>query len=781
MKRKAKFLSVLLIMALLISLQPSSLSVIAADYVAPVSGLNVEKTAEPYGAADADGRQVFKLNITAVTESNIVVTSKPCDIILVLDDSGSMDYSINNYSYEPRTTTPNTNRAYYVKVDGKYYEVNYDRYQNNPNPQPDLYAWRYDADPGSDDEWRYVSWSVSGDDNAAGNADPSNPTAKPFYTRSTTTITKLQALKNAANAFVQTVYTQSPESKIAVVSFAYDAENITGGLVNISNGSGVNSSITNAINSLTGSGATHSNEGLGTAVDIFQADTSTDRTRVVVMFTDGEPGNYGFDDNDGSRYAAAAINQAAVLKSNRGNLINSNVTFNSYTAGSNIDEPRTAVNEPGCGSLVYSVGIFPADVDVLAHRYMAWVSSDNDNSQSATSSEGYDYYFTADSADSLNDIFQSIAEETGQTLENVSIIDYIDPRFNIVNASGDVLNIGDSITIGTETGIIKQNSSGIYIEWIKDKIEPGTLAEGKGFSGSFYIKPKSDFIGGNVIPTNIANLSAIYVGGQSIASLPNPTVNVVFKLNVSDITDDIFLGEGILKSQTEAQDIMLALNPDYSYPAGFIAYNWNAGFTTDVKPTANSSYTLTATASPYNYIDFSNASVWTPLNNGTTLIGYTKSTGEIYYLPVGTAATQISSSGVYNIIIRTGSISIAKYVNGACNPNQTFVFEIKQYDDVFKTNLIRTFYETIRVENSNNSRLIINLPIGYYEIKELADWSWQYDINGAQTAVATLGMNANGSRNIGKTTASVSFENSSKQIKYLNSIDWVINRFSGDE
>ncbi|NMC57695.1 MAG: hypothetical protein GYA50_10790, partial [Eubacteriaceae bacterium] len=374
-----------------------------------------------------------------------------------------------------------------------------------------------------------------------------------------------------------------------------------------------------------------------------------------------------------------------------------------------------------------------------------------------------------------------IASETGQTLENVAIRDYIDPRFNIVNASGDVLNIGDSITIGAETGTIRQDANGIYIEWIKAKIEPGTLAQGKGFSGSFYIKPKSDFIGGNVIPTNIANLSAIYVGGQSIASLPNPTVNVPFKLDVSDLTDDIFLGEGILKSQTEAQNNMLILNPDYSYPAGFMAYNWNPGFTTDVKPTGNTSYTLTATASPYNYIDFSNTSVWTPLIKDSVLIGYTKSTGESYYLPVGNGATQISSSGAYNIRVRTGSLSITKYVNGTCNPNQTFVFEIKQYDDAAKTNLIRTFYETIRVDNSNNSKMIISLPKGYYEVKELADWSWQYDINGAQIASETLGMNANGTRNIGKTTASVSFENTSKIIEYLNSIDWVINRFSGDE
>ncbi len=392
-----------------------------------------------------------------------------------------------------------------MKVNGEYIQVTYSSS-----------GWRY----GSPGNRRYVTWDPNGDDNSPGSTSSSTPTAKPFYTISTSSSSKLQALKNAANAFVQTVFTQSPSSKIAVVSFSTDAHNLTGGLVDVSNGSGVDSSITSAINGLTAGGATHSNEGLGIAADIFQADSATERIRVVVMFTDGEPGNYGFDDNDGSRYAAAAINQAAVLKGQRGQLINSNVTFNGFTAGSSIDQPRTAVNEPGCEAVVYSVGIFPANVDVLVHRYMAWVSSDNYSSQTATSSSGYDFYFTADSADSLNDIFQSIAEETGQTLEDVAIRDYIDPRFDVVNASGDILNVGDSITIGGETRLIKQDSNGIYIEWIKDKIEPGTLAQGKGFSGSFYIKSKSDFIGGNVIPTNIANLSAIYVGGQSIASLP---------------------------------------------------------------------------------------------------------------------------------------------------------------------------------------------------------------------------------------------------------------------
>ena len=117
---------------------------------------------------------------------------------------------------------------------------------------------------------------------------------------------------------------------------------------------------------------------------------------------------------------------------------------------------------------------------------MGLVSSDN------KSTAPFEHYFTADSVDSLNDIFQSIAQETGQTLENVAIRDYIDPRFNIVDTNGDILNIGRQHNNRHRNRNYQTKFERIYIEWIKDKIEPGTLAQGKGFSGSFYIKPKSD-------------------------------------------------------------------------------------------------------------------------------------------------------------------------------------------------------------------------------------------------------------------------------------------------
>ena len=77
------------------------------------------------------------------------------------------------------------------------------------------------------------------------------------------------------------------------MSFNTSSTDHTDGLVAISSGGGVNSTITNAINGLSATGGTYPHTGLSTANDIFQGDTSTDRNRVVIMFTDGEPGQQG--------------------------------------------------------------------------------------------------------------------------------------------------------------------------------------------------------------------------------------------------------------------------------------------------------------------------------------------------------------------------------------------------------------------------------------------------------------------------------------------------------
>ncbi|WP_193708246.1 vWA domain-containing protein [Alkalibaculum sporogenes] len=832
-----------------------------APYVDPQEhGLTLTKTATP-----TDGNK-FRLDLTATTESDIVTTIKPSDIIMVLDRSGSMSDLL---SYTPITSAPSTNSNYYVKVDGSFIQVSYSSNR-----------WSYK--PGILYRTRYVTWDINGDDNSAGNTSSSNPRPKPFYRR----VTRLQGLKDAANAFVNKVYAESPDSRIAIVSYSGNVTNNTGGLVNVKSNNTVNNTITNAINGLNADGATHSNKGMGMAKDIFQADNSSDRNRVVIKFTDGEPGNYGFDNNDGSRYAAATINQAAVLKGARGTTLSSDVSFNNQRAGNgNIDGPKVVSNEVGCGATVYSVGVFDSNVNTLVHRYMAWMSSDNKTN--ATNSNGHDYYFTADSTESLDSIFQAIAEETGETVEDVVIKDYINPAFDIVDANGNILEIGDTITVSGETGTIMIDDKGIYVRWTKARIRPGTIAEGKGFKGSLFIKPKSDFIGGNNIPTNTLNISAIYTEGNNIGSFPNPLVNVPFNISVKNIQDYILLGESVPKSVEVVQEEIVNQNLHYNYPNGMLEYSWSPNLTSDTKPTTTTDFNLNITAEPINYISFNDQSIWEPISGGYK----NKNTGEIYNLAVGTVAVGKADTGTYTIRpvkpefagstyniflgetsgdggastlsnaitlsipnkdiagvdiptniknnlqnrlsgyknrltfkvdainpatapsyiaplsgykpvedtilkvkakydstdvqnnipvtinVKQGSLTITKAINGTVNPNQTFVFEIKQYDDTDKTTLIKTFYETIRVSSEQNNRTIIKLPKGYYEVSEKDDWSWKYNVVGNKMKFDTLGLNANGSRNINKINGETTLSNQSKVIKFLSSDDWVVNEF----
>jgi len=658
LKRIGKILSVMLILALLILYGPSSISIKASGYTEPIEGLTINKIASVFKATN-DGREIFKIDITAETESNIITIPKPCDIVLILDNSSSLNGNLDVPQGSPKLTVQ-------------------------------------------------------------------------------------EGVKQAAKDFIANVALNSPDSKIAVVNSKPALEDTTStGLRDVPE---EQAALNNAVDNLTITGAVHIENGLQKAKDIFSGMTY-----------------------DQERYRFVIIVQG---NSNWGN---TEVEIDNLAS-----ELKGATDAGHC--IIYAIGVY--DKFNSMDQSMWEVSS---NTEYGITPLNYlpnnpingkeNFYKTAYSADSLKAIFDGIAEETGNTLENVVIKDYIDSRFNAVDAYGNILGAGSEIIVDGVTGTIKQDSNGIYVEWVKDKIEPGTIENGKGFKGSFYIKPKDDFIGGNVIPTNIENISALYTDGQNIASLPNPTVNVPFKLNVADIADEIFLGEAVLKSPEQAQNSMLAPNPLYGYPGGLLSYIWDPAFTADTKPTIDTGFELTVKASPINYIDFSDTG-WSEIEVDKV---YKKSTGEIYYAPVGTAANLISDTGTYSITVKTGKLAINKSIIGNADANQTFVFEIKQYDDINKSNLIKTFYETIRVADDTNARTIINLPKGYYEVTELKDWSWQYNLTSNITVGDTLGMDVNGTRNINKTEASASFANVSKTINYLDSIDWVLNEFAGGE
>ena len=215
---------------------------------------------------------------------------------------------------------------------------------------------------------------------------------------------KIDALKDAVNGFIDKVAEKSPNSSIAIVKFGGKINNrigndkywfstgpISGEYINYtqtvkaltpaSNTTELNA----AVDALWAGGYTPAHLGLQLAKGIIENDPNTDRQKVVVLFTDGEPN--GVESTNGFETSAAnsAISNSKSIKD--------------------------------AGATVYTIGCFgttPSD-NSNTGKYMNRVSSnypDATNMNNGTRGVG-DYYKTVSSASELESIFTEIAHTAG--------------------------------------------------------------------------------------------------------------------------------------------------------------------------------------------------------------------------------------------------------------------------------------------------------------------------------------------------------------------------------
>lgn len=366
---------------------------------------------------------------TGEVKTETQVSDVPTDIVLVLDQSGSMDETMYNYK---ETYKINTNDSYYIKVDNQWKRVSY---SNGEWGQQS--GWYYGNWPNR----QYVTPKTSKDDT------DSNHTQ--FYTR--TEQTRLAALKAAVNTFVTEIQNKAASSKakyrVAIVGFGmgesnrsdydnyentelfiggtqytYGSNNISAEYKNafqdMSTTTGQNN-IRDSINALAARGATRADLGMTMANNIFNANTiSKDekRNRVVVMFTDGEP-------NDGSGFSNTVATNT---------ISQSNTSKNTYKAS------------------VYTIGILDGanttDTTSNINRYMNYVSSNFPNAtglnQSGTGGDvTKGFYKKADDAAQLKSAFESISSsiESGSTkvtLDQSSVLkDVISDDFTLTDGA----------------------------------------------------------------------------------------------------------------------------------------------------------------------------------------------------------------------------------------------------------------------------------------------------------------------------------------------------------
>lgn len=544
------------------------------------SGMVITKNA----VANGDGTYTITLEAYATGSQIITEVTEdiPTDIVLVLDQSGSMDDSFtSSYNYESYSDMTNfdyydqQNNLFYKLDDGSYAQVSVS-WDLTLSGVKYTYSWS---------EGSHVSYGLNNTPNIHDK----------LYLRTAVETTRLEALKNAVTAFADAVAVKAKgedgrlgtdddvNHRIAVVGFA--SKSGYGDNTELLSISGTNSgsvgvqynNITNqnlkdvlqnmdtmpgqsmvkaAIDALAAEGATQVDLGMDMAKRILNENpvSSNDkRNRVVIVFTDGAP-----------------------TKSNGFQI---DVANNAISISSEIKN---------AGATVYSVGIFTGanansagakpsgnleqnnNLNNACNWFMQNLSSNNGAVQSPS------YYLSAADADALNDIFEKISQqiETGgssTTLSSATVIkDIIAPAFTLPEGA-----TADSITLetwkykgpnsdwtknadamGAEATIFGSQVSVTGFDFAENYVGTVTNNGEVTYHGHklvirFTVSPKAGFLGGNNVYTN-AN-AGVYENSSAInpvLTFERPQVNVpIGDVSVTASDKNVYLLNGLTAAQ----------------------------------------------------------------------------------------------------------------------------------------------------------------------------------------------------------------------------------------
>ena len=459
-KLASRLLAALMALACVLTLLPGAAMAAGDDGGKMV----VNKTA----TLEDDGTYTINLSAYATgrTTTETIKTGKPLDIVLVLDQSGSMADSITSYSYQPRENRSYSYNSYggkttyyYLDTDGNYYPVKRDS------------EWHFDWFEFDSYTTYYLYYTKNGQNyylSGTGvttqrptNVRDSSATiwTGVLYQRSSTSTSKLNALKTAVTNFVNSVSANAKEynveHRIAMVGFASEgtdnsawkntglfvngylkkyansewetssqlsSQDYKDALVVVNDVDGdIAGSISRAIGNLDAEGATRTSYGLEMAQKVFENNKDSERQRVVVLFTDGEPGKSGYENSE----ANSALSKAYVLKNEN-------------------------------KATVYSVGLYDSDPENNTVSFMNYTSSNYPFAQSMTyPGTKFDdkYYMTASDADELNEIFTYIIDDSTESSTTVTL-DAKSVLRDILN-DGFVLPAGydaqENITVATQS------------------------------------------------------------------------------------------------------------------------------------------------------------------------------------------------------------------------------------------------------------------------------------------------------------------------------------------
>ena len=468
------------------------------------------------------------------------------------------------------------------------------------------------------------------------------------------------------------------------------------------------------------------------------------------------------------------------------------------------------------------------------------------------------YYLTASDQEGLNNVFQTISDEIGtpaiQLGADTVIRDTITPYFNapanasavkVYTADYNGTQFGDrtetkAVQVSVEKDTVSVTGFDFNENYVTDTARDGNFY-GKKLIIEFTVTPKDGFLGGNQVPTNTAD-SGVYYEGAAVDTFAVPIVDVpIDPITVTAQDKNVYLMGDLTADQLKAGstvnvgNVLLDMTADnYGLEAWQNAYvDITATVPTDkTNLTDDDSYTLGVTVSPkstgtavtksgsdtadiyvfkpeitwkdsqlnvgetVNYEDQNYVStVWkhgNTLDTSVTMVG-TAPKLDYAYEPVVTSATQETE---VNVTVKIGDKNVTKYVTFAhqtcdfvgCDwkaEDCEFIVHIKSFDltivkegwkaidenqtFVFNVTGPNGFSMQVVIEG-NGSTTIKGLPAGTYTVTEDTSWSWRYETDNP-TQTVTAGDIKNGK-------ATVTFVNTRDNEQWLNGNAYCKNDFS---
>ena len=521
------------------------------------------------------------------------------------------------------------------------------------------------------------TWYCIRDDNSGDSSKMDTKSSYKFYTAKES-YDRLYYLKQAATQFTTKLASLSEESKVALVTFNSSA---TKNLDLTEVGSNL-STINSKINAIKADGGTRQNVGLDQAQAILKASNSGLK-RYVILLTDGCPYDVSY-----STLQTAATD------------LKNNTKATLITVGVGMGGENTYLQ-------------------TAAEELQKMASKD---------SNGNPYAYTVES-NQLSGTFESILQNVVNNIPitNATVKDYIDPRFEV-----------DESTVTAAGGTVGTDSNGTYVIWNNQTISAKNGST-PGWTKTFKVKAKDEYIGGNDVTTNGSGSGVIV--DDKLVGFEQPTVNVKVDFKINDAETVIFKGDELSKYFTDdvangITKLVSTTGTEYTMLGDVnVSTQWysNEACTQEttkeaiqaLKPTEDTVYYAKVTVTPKTNGSASSAN---SVGDGKATDGYYK---------VDTAG--VAKTGTYTVKVVSGAIQIEKQLETAAANDETFKFRVTSTDaegfNPIEVSITIADGATTGTLSNEDLEKLKSLPRGTYEVTEVD--ANGYTVQGVEAADKT--------------------------------------------